>query len=84
MGKLSALQWEDIDFKKKVIHVKHTLCYFSKNGKYVFEMQDTKQIEMPNGYKVNALLVYEIYRDGTYPGVTYGNTILIFNPIILK
>ncbi len=47
-------------------------------------MQDTKQIEMPNGYKVNALLVYEIYRDGTYSGVTYGNTILIFNPIILK
>lgn len=47
-------------------------------------MHDIKQIEMPNGYKVNALLVYEIYRDGTYPGVTYGNTILIFNPIILK
>lgn len=42
VGKLSALQWEDIDFKKKVIHVKHTLCYFSKNGKYVFEMHDTK------------------------------------------
>ena len=42
VGKLSALQWEDIDFKKKVIHVRHTLCYFSKNGKYVFEMHDTK------------------------------------------
>ena len=42
MGELSALQWEDIDFKKKVIHVRHTLCYFSKNGKYVFEMHDTK------------------------------------------
>ena len=42
VGELSALKWEDIDFKKKVIHVKHTLCYFSKNGKYVFEMHDTK------------------------------------------
>ena len=42
VGELSALQWEDIDFKKKVIHVRHTLCYFSKNGKYVFEMHDTK------------------------------------------
>ena len=42
VGELSALQWEDIDFKKKVIHVNHTLCYFSKNGKYVFEMHDTK------------------------------------------
>ena len=42
VGELSALQWEDIDFKKKVLHVKHTLCYFSRNGKYVFEMHDTK------------------------------------------
>ena len=42
VGELSALQWEDIDFKKKVIHVKHTLCYFSKNGKYVFQMHPTK------------------------------------------
>lgn len=41
-GELSALQWEDIDFKKKVLHVKYTLCYFSRNGKYVFEMHDTK------------------------------------------
>ena len=42
IGEVGGLQWEDIDFKKKVIHVKHTLCYFSKNGKYVFEMHDTK------------------------------------------
>lgn len=28
--------------EKKVLHVKHTLCYFSRNGKYVFEMHDTK------------------------------------------
>lgn len=42
VGELSALQWEDIDFKNKVIHVRHTLCYFNKNGKYVFEMHDTK------------------------------------------
>ena len=42
VGELSALQWEDVDFKNKVLHVRHTLCYFSKNGKYVFEMHDTK------------------------------------------
>ena len=42
VGELSALQWEDIDLKNKVIHVRHTLCYFSRNGKYVFEMHDTK------------------------------------------
>lgn len=31
-----------MDFKTKSIHVQHTLCYFSKGGKYVFEMHDTK------------------------------------------
>lgn len=42
VGELCALQWEDVDFRKKVLNIKHTLCYFSKNGKYVFEMHDTK------------------------------------------
>lgn len=42
IGELCALQWNDIDFKRKMLHVSHTLCYFSKNGKYVFEMHDTK------------------------------------------
>ncbi len=35
--------WLDtIDFKDKLLHVRHTLCYFSKDGKYVFEIHDTK------------------------------------------
>lgn len=42
VGELCALQWEDINFRKKILHVRHTLCYFSKDGKYVFEMHDTK------------------------------------------
>lgn len=42
IGELCALQWNDIDFKNKILHVSHTLCYFSKNGKYVFEIHDTK------------------------------------------
>lgn len=42
IGELCALQWSDIDFKNKMLYVNHTLCYFSKNGKYVFEMHDTK------------------------------------------
>lgn len=42
VGELCALTWEDVDLKKKVLDIKHTLCYFSKNGKYVFEMHDTK------------------------------------------
>ena len=41
LGELAGLQ-KDIDFKKKVIHVRHSLTYFSKNGKYVFQMHPTK------------------------------------------
>ena len=42
IGELCALSWDDIDLKAKRITVNHTLCYFSKDGKYVFEMHDTK------------------------------------------
>lgn len=42
VGEICALMWEDVDLKRKVLHIRHTLCYFSKNGKYVFEMHDTK------------------------------------------
>ncbi|MCD8397942.1 MAG: site-specific integrase [Lachnospiraceae bacterium] len=42
IGELCGLMWSDIDFSKNVLYVKHNLCYFSKNGKYVFEMHDTK------------------------------------------
>ncbi len=37
-----ALTWSDIDMKKKVLHVRHILCYFRKDRKYTFEMHDTK------------------------------------------
>lgn len=42
VGELAGLQWEDIDYKKKMIHVKHSMTYFSKDGKYVFELHLTK------------------------------------------
>lgn len=42
IGKLSGLQWEDIDYKNKIIHVKHSMTYFSKDGKYTFELHPTK------------------------------------------
>ncbi len=43
VGELAGLQWEDIDFKKKVVHVKHSMTYFSNSeGKYVFELHPTK------------------------------------------
>lgn len=42
IGELAGLQWEDIDYKKKMIHVKHSMTYFSKDGKYVFELHPTK------------------------------------------
>lgn len=49
IGELTGLQWEDIDFEKKVVHVRHSLCYFqNKDGKYVFEMHDVKT---DNGFR---------------------------------
>ncbi len=42
IGELMGLQWSDIDFNKKVLRVRHSLCYFRKDGKYVFEWHDTK------------------------------------------
>ena len=42
IGELTGLQWEDIDYKRKLIHVRHSLTYFSKDGKYIFELHPTK------------------------------------------
>lgn len=43
IGELTGLQWEDVDFNNKVIHVRHSLTYFSNaEKKYVFEMHPTK------------------------------------------
>ena len=42
IGEIMALTWSDVDLKKRVLHVRHTLCYFRKDGKYIFEWHDTK------------------------------------------
>ncbi|MBO4981429.1 MAG: site-specific integrase, partial [Lachnospiraceae bacterium] len=42
IGELMGLQWTDIDFNKKVLRVRRSLCYFRKERKYVFEWHDTK------------------------------------------
>ena len=42
IGELCGIQWQDIDFDKKVLYVRHTLCYFQKDGKYIFEMHEAK------------------------------------------
>lgn len=42
IGELMGLQWADIDFNKKILRVRRSLCYFRKEGKYVFEWHDTK------------------------------------------
>lgn len=42
IGELSGLQWEDIDYRKKLIHVNHSMTYFSKDGKYIFELHPTE------------------------------------------
>ena len=42
VGELMGLTWNDVNLKKKVLHVRHTLRYFRKDGKYIYEMHDTK------------------------------------------
>ena len=42
IGELTALTWADVDFKERVIHVTHSLCYFRKDNRYVFEMHAPK------------------------------------------
>lgn len=42
IGELMGLKWSDIDFDKKILNVRRSLCYFRKDGKYVFEWHDTK------------------------------------------
>ncbi len=58
IGELCALQWSDVDLKGKSINVQHTLCYFSKDGKYTFEMHDTKT---NNGRRVIPLTTRAIF-----------------------
>ena len=42
IGELMGLKWSDVDWDKKVLYVRRSLCYFHKDGKYVFEWHDTK------------------------------------------
>lgn len=42
IGELLGLTWDDVVFNWKVIYVRHILCYLRKDGRYIFEMYDTK------------------------------------------
>jgi len=43
IGEITGLQWEDIDFDNKVVHVRHSMTYFDNaEGKYVFELHPAK------------------------------------------
>lgn len=43
IGELAGLQWEDIEFDNKVIHVRHSMTYFDNaEGKYIFELHPAK------------------------------------------
>ena len=37
IGELKGRRWFIIDWNKKVLYIRRSLCYFSKEGKYVFE-----------------------------------------------
>lgn len=49
IGEICGLQWEDVDLNEKKLQVKRTLCYFQKDGKYIFQFHDTKTI---SGYRM--------------------------------
>ena len=42
IGELLALAWSNIDMNGRVLYVRHNLCFYCKDGKYVFEMHDIK------------------------------------------
>ena len=42
IGELMGLKWTEIDYDKSVLYVRRSLCYFRRDGKYVFEWHDTK------------------------------------------
>ena len=42
IGELMGLKWSEIDYDKSVLYVRRSLCYFRRDGKYVFECHDTK------------------------------------------
>ena len=42
IGELMGLKWSEIDYDKSVLYVRCSLCYFRRDGKYVFEWHDTK------------------------------------------
>lgn len=42
IGEIMGLSAADLDFKKKRLYVRRTLCYFQKDGKYIFEMHACK------------------------------------------
>lgn len=48
VGELMGLKWSDINFSKRTLKISRSLCYFSKNGKYVFEWHEPKT---PNSYR---------------------------------
>lgn len=41
-GEALGLTWNDIDLKSKIIKVNHQLHYYSRNGKYIFEIGSPK------------------------------------------
>ena len=42
VGEALALQWEDVDFNKNCIHIRHSVAYIPVNGKYTHLMKSTK------------------------------------------
>lgn len=44
MGEICGLMWGDIDFERRKLEVRRTMCYVYVDSKYVFDIHDTKSI----------------------------------------
>ena len=88
IGELTGLQWDDVDFNNKVIHVRHSMTYFSNaEKKYVFEMHPTKTNkglrDIPlsknaaNALRQQHFIKQKMINSGREPLVAYDNLVFV-------
>lgn len=63
------LQWSDVDFDKKVVYVRRSLCYFRKDGKYIFEWHDAKTHNSKRTISLTTRVIGALKKQPTYTAV---------------
>ncbi len=80
VGELGGLKWSDVDLLNRKIEVKRTLCYVCQDGRYTFDLHDTKTM---NGKRVipltsNAIQALREQKTKGYSMVKEGCDDLVF------